>query len=61
MISCIANDPANRLHYRKALDMNDGVKSDRFLRYLLDTQQMQDFGRWESERQSEAVSVASSK
>jgi hypothetical protein len=61
MISCIASDPANRLHYRQALDMNDGVKSDRFLRYLLDTSQMRDFGRWESEKQSEAVSVASSK
>jgi len=45
MISCIANDPENRSHYRQALDMDDGVKSDRFLRYLLDTEQMQDFGR----------------
>jgi hypothetical protein len=61
MISCIANDPANRLHYRQALDMNDGVKSDRFLRYLLDTRQMQEFSRWEEQKQTAAVSVASSK
>ena len=47
MISCIASDPANRPHYREALDMDDTVKSDRFTQFLLDTDQMQDFGRWE--------------
>jgi hypothetical protein len=46
MISCIASDPANRSHYRQALDLDDTVKSDRFLRYLLNTGQMQNFGRW---------------
>jgi hypothetical protein len=57
MISCIASDPANRSHYRQALDMDDGVKSDRFLRYLLDTEQMQDFGRWEEQRQDTAATA----
>jgi hypothetical protein len=61
MISCTANEPANRLHYRQALDMEDGVKSDRFLRHLLDTERMEDFGRWEEQKQTAAVSVASSK
>ena len=60
MISCIAFDPANRTHYREALDMDDGVKSDRFLRYLLDTEHMQDFGRWEEEEQSAAHMMKSS-
>jgi hypothetical protein len=56
MISCIASDPANRSHYRQALDMDDTVKSDRFLRYLLDTEQMQNFGRWEEQKQTAAAS-----
>jgi hypothetical protein len=55
MISCIASDPANRQHYREALDMDDTVKSDRFLQYLLDTRQMQDFGQWEQQQQTAAV------
>ncbi|MGC2197514.1 MAG: hypothetical protein WA628_22770 [Terriglobales bacterium] len=54
MISCIASDPENRPHYREALDMDDTVKSDRFLQYLLDTKQMQNFGRWEEQRQTAA-------
>jgi hypothetical protein len=61
MISCIASDPANRSHYRQAMDLDDSVKVGRFMQYMLETEQMQDFGHWESERQSEAVSVASSK
>src|ERR1700726_37620 len=55
MISCIANDPANRAHYREALDLDDTVKSDRFLRYLLDRKQMQDFGQWEAEKQKTVI------
>jgi len=54
MISCIASDPANRSHYRKALDMDDTVKSDRFLQYLLDRKLMQDFGQWEQQKQTAA-------
>lgn len=55
MISCIANDPANRSHYRESLDLDDTVKSDRFLRYLLDRKLMQDFGQWEQQQQTVAV------
>jgi hypothetical protein len=55
MISCIASDPANRQHYREALDLDDTVKSDRFLRYLLDRKLMQDFGQWEQQQQTVAV------
>jgi hypothetical protein len=55
MIACIASDPENRSHYRQALDMNDTVKSDRFLRFLLDTEQMQKFGEWERDKQTAVV------
>ena len=55
MISCIASDPENLPHYRQALDMDDTVESDRFLRYLLDTQQMHDFGQWEEQKQTAAL------
>jgi hypothetical protein len=55
MISCIASDPANRANYREALDLDDTVKSDRFLQYLLDRKLMQDFGQWEQQQQTVAV------
>jgi hypothetical protein len=55
MISCIASDPANRTHYRAALDADDTVKSYRFLQYMLETEQMQNFGRWEEQKRTEAV------
>jgi hypothetical protein len=61
MISCIASDPANRPYYRQALDMDDVEKSYRFLQYLLDTQQMPEFARWEEQKQMAAVSIASTK
>jgi hypothetical protein len=55
MISCIASDPANRLRYREALDADDTVKTYRFLQYMLETEQMQDFGRWEEQKQTAAM------
>jgi hypothetical protein len=55
MIGCIANDAAHRVYYREALDKNESVEVDRFMRYLLDTQQMRDFGEWEREKQAGAV------
>jgi hypothetical protein len=55
MISCISKDPANRSQYRQALDMDDTVKSDRFTRYLLDSDQMQWFGQWERTKQASAA------
>jgi hypothetical protein len=55
MISCIASDPANRSHYREALDADDVEKGYRFLQYLLDTQQMPEFARWEEQKQTAAV------
>ena len=58
MISCIASDPANRLHYRAALDADDVEKSYRFLQFMLETEQMPEFARWEEQKQMAAVSVA---
>ena len=55
MISCIASDPANRSHYREALDADDVVKSYRFLQYMLDTEQMQDFRQWEERQQTKPL------
>ncbi|MFY9560289.1 MAG: hypothetical protein WAQ52_08665 [Terriglobales bacterium] len=55
MISCIAHDPEHRAYYREALDKNDSLESDRFMRYLLDTQQMRDFGQWEEQKRAGAV------
>jgi len=40
--------------------MDVTVKRDRFLQYLLDTQQMPEFARWE-QKQTAVVSVASGK
>jgi hypothetical protein len=61
MISCIASDPANRSHYREALDLDDTVKTYRYMQFLNETEQMQNFGRWEHQKQLEAVSIASGK
>jgi hypothetical protein len=61
MISCIVSDPANRPHYREALDLDDTVKSDRFSQFLLDTKQIEDFGRWEEQKQTVAVHGLSAK
>jgi hypothetical protein len=55
MISCIASDPVNRSHYREALDADDTVKTYRFLQYLIESQQMPEFARWERDKQIEAV------
>lgn len=55
MISCIATDADHRAYYREVLDKDDSVKSERFLRYLLDTEQIQDFGRWEQQKQAAAA------
>jgi hypothetical protein len=41
--------------------MDVTVKRDRFLQYLLDTQQMPEFARWEEQKQTAVVSVASGK
>src|ERR1700741_1180859 len=61
MISCIASDPANSPHYREALDLDDSVKTYRYMQFLNETEQMENFGRWEHQKQLEAVSVAASK
>lgn len=61
MISCIASDPANLPHYREALDLDDTVKTYRYMQFLNETEQMQDFGRWEHQKQLDAVTVASGK
>jgi hypothetical protein len=52
MISCIVHDPKHRADYQETLDKNDSVTSDRFLRFLLETKQMQDFTRWEQKQQA---------
>jgi hypothetical protein len=52
MISCIVSDPEHRAKYQEALDKNDSVTSDRFLRFLVETKQMQDFTRWEQKQQA---------
>jgi|HubBroStandDraft_6_1064221.scaffolds.fasta_scaffold119080_1 hypothetical protein len=58
MISSMASDAANRSHYREALDADDVVKSYRFLQFMLETEQMPEFARWEEQKQMAAVSVA---
>jgi len=40
--------------------MDETVKSEHFVQYLLDTQQMPEFARWE-QKQTAVVSVASGK
>jgi hypothetical protein len=55
LVGCTASDPGHHALYREALDNNDSVESDRFLKYLNDTQQTQDFARWEQQRQARAT------
>ena len=43
MISCIGSDPANRKHYREALDLDDTVRTYRYMQYLNETEKTQDF------------------
>jgi len=54
MISCIASDPRHKERYREALDMNDSVESERYVRFLLDTEQMPAFTEWERQKQAAA-------
>ena len=42
-------------------DLDDTVKTYRYMQFLNETEQMQNFGRWEHQKQLEAVTVASGK
>jgi hypothetical protein len=55
MITSANQDPANRGQYVDALDKNSSVESDRYLRFILDSEQrISDYREWEQEKLSEA-------
>ncbi len=51
LIGCMETDPAHKDFYYEALDRNDSVESARFLKFLLNTGQMKEFGAWEHQQQ----------
>jgi hypothetical protein len=52
LTDCIQTDPHNKAQYRAVFYRNGCIEGDRFLRYMLDTQQLQDFAAWEKSQQA---------
>jgi hypothetical protein len=52
LYDCLKTDPGNREEYRAVIDQNGSIEGTRYLRFLLDTKQMQDFAKYEREQQA---------
>jgi hypothetical protein len=56
-MQCIGTDGRNEKLYRAVLYRDGFIEGNRFFKYMLDTQQLQDFARWE--RNQQATQLAS--
>ena len=52
MSDCLRTDPGNGKEYRAVLYRNASIEGTRYLKFLLDTKQMQDFAQWEKNQQA---------
>jgi hypothetical protein len=52
LMGCIRTDPRNKAQYRAVLHRSGFIEGDRFFKYMLDTQQLQDFAAWEKGQQA---------
>ncbi len=57
LMECMSTDSGNKEQYRTVLYRNGFIEGMRFQRFMLDTQQMQDFAQWE--RNQQAAQLAS--
>ena len=52
LMGCIQADPHNGAQYRAVLYRNGFIEGGRFQKFLLDSEQMSDFGQWEANQQA---------
>jgi hypothetical protein len=52
LMDCIQTDPHNQAQYRAVLYRNGFIEGNRFSKFMLDTQQLQDFAAWERGQQA---------
>lgn len=61
LASCLRTDPGNHERYRALLDRDGFIESVRFLAYLNDTKQAEDFAQWERGQQATQLAAQSAK
>jgi hypothetical protein len=52
LLDCMSTDASNQEQYKAVLYRSGFIEGNRFQKYLLDTQQMQDFAQWEKNQQA---------
>lgn len=52
MADCMQADPHNRARYRAVFYRDSSIEGERYLKYMLDTHQLQDFAAWEQGQQA---------